>query len=362
MPPCTPGTTEALRELPPGIQATSFGTTRDGTRVELFALTNGLGMTAWISTFGAIVTNLSVPDKASKPGSVILGFDQLEGYLGAHPYLGAMVGRVANRIAGGRFWLNGVEVQLTTNRGRNHLHGGVRGFDKVVWQAAPALEAYGPALRLTYESRDGEEGYPGTLRTSVTYTVSACNELRIECEATTDKATPVNLTNHMYFNLAGPGCGDVLSHELKIFAERYTPVDDALIPTGELSSVAGTPFDFTEAHSIGSRLAQVRGGYDHNYVLGSGGAKDPVLAARVREPSSGRTLDVLTTQPGLQFYTGNFLDGSLVGRGGAYRKHSGFCLETQHFPDSVNQPRFPSTILEPGDAYREVTIYRFGVE
>ncbi len=356
MAPKKSGTTSA------GIAKIEFGKTNEGTPVELYTLTNSKGMTAKIMTYGAIVTELIVPDRAGKPGDVILGFDNLTQYLGKHPYFGAIVGRVGNRIARGRFKLNGVEYTLATNDGPNHLHGGLKGFDRAVWKAMPMTTTEGPALELTYRSKDGEEGYPGNLTSTVVYTVTDKDELKIEYRATTDKATPVNLTNHMYFNLAGPGSGDVLGHEVTILADRYTPVDDLLIPTGDLAPVKGTPMDFTRPATIGARIAQVKGGYDHNYVLNSGGSKMPVLAVRVREPKSGRVMEVLTTQPGVQFYTGNFLDGSLKGLGGTYKQHYGFCLETQHFPDSVNQPSFPSTILEPGKTYHEVTIYKFSAE
>ena len=353
---------KAGRAVPQGITRDDFGTTPDGTPVELYTLTNGKGMTARVTNYGAIVTELMVIDKAGKPGDVILGFDKFEPYLRNDPYLGAIVGRVGNRIAKGRFSVHGKEYKLATNNGANHLHGGLKGFDKKVWKPEPISSAEGPALRLTYVSKDGEEGYPGTLMSTVTYTVTDRNELKIEYKATTDQATPINLTNHMYFNLAGPGTCDVLGHEVTILADRYTPVDDGLIPTGELAPVKGTPMDFTKPFTIGARLAQVKGGYDHNYVLNSGGSKTPVLAVRVHEPKSGRVMEVLTTQPGVQFYTGNFLDGSLTGHGGAYKKQYGFCLETQHFPDSVNHPNFPSAILEPGQTYHEVTIYRFATD
>jgi aldose 1-epimerase len=345
-----------------GITKAEFGKTGEGTPIELYTLTNGKGMTAKIMTYGAIVTELSVPDRTGKPGDVILGFDNLPQYLAKHPYFGAIVGRVGNRIARGRFSLNGVEYKLATNDGPNHLHGGVKGFDRAVWKAEPMSTPDGPALKLTYTSKDGEEGYPGNLTSTVVYTVTSKNDLKIEYRVNTDKATPVNLTNHMYFNLAGPGSGDVLGHEVTILADRYTPVDERLIPTGELAPVKGTPMDFTRPAAIGARIAQVKGGYDHNYVLNGGGSKTLVLAVRVREPKSGRVMEVLTTQPGVQFYTGNFLDGTLTGVGGAYRKHYGFCLETQHFPDSVNHADFPSTIVEPGKTYHEITIYRFSVE
>ncbi len=348
--------------LPAGISRGEFGKTPEGTPVELYTLANAKGMTVKIMTYGATVTELFVPDRTGKPGDVILGFDKLAGYLANEPYLGAIVGRYGNRIAKGKFTLKGVTYTLATNDGPNHLHGGLKGFDKKVWKAEPMSTSDGPALKLTYLSKDGEEGYPGNLTSTVVYTVTGRNELKIEYTATTDKATPLNITNHAYFNLAGPGSGDVLGHEVTMAAERYTPVDGTLIPTGQLASVKGTPMDFTRPATIGSRIAQVKGGYDHNYVLNMEGSKTPIFAVRVREPKSGRVMEVLTTEPGVQFYTGNFLDGSLKGIGGAYKQHYGFCLETQHFPDSPNQPKFPSSILEPGKTFHSVTIYRFSVE
>ncbi len=347
---------------PEGITKVEFGKTPEGTPVELYILTNGKGMTAKITTYGATLTQLIVPDRNGKQGDVILGFDSLAPYLGQEPYLGAIVGRYGNRIAKGKFTLNGVTYNLATNDGPNHLHGGLKGFDKRVWKAEPISTAEGPALKLTYLSKDGEEGYPGDLSCTVVYTVTNKDELKIEYTATTDKPTPVNLTNHAYFNLAGPGSGDVLGHVVTIAGKQYTPVDSTLIPTGVIAEVKGTPMDFTKPMTIGSRIAQVKGGYDHNYVLNLTGSKKPVLAVRVVEPKSGRVMEVLTTQPGVQFYPGNFLDGTLKGIGGVYKQHYGFCLETQHFPDSPNHPNFPSTILKPGQTYHEITIYRFSVE
>ena len=348
--------------VPAGITREDFGKTNDGTAVDLYTLTNSRGMTVKIITYGAIVTHIVVPDRGGKTGDVILGFDNLAQYLGSHPYFGAIVGRYGNRIAKGRFTLNGTAYKLATNDGANHLHGGLKGFDKKVWKAEPMSTADGPALKMTYLSKDGEEGYPGNLTSTVIYTVTGKNELKIEYTATTDKVTPINLTNHAYFNLAGPGSGDVLAHEVTMAADRYTPVDDTLIPTGQIATVKGTPMDFTKPETIGSRIAQVKGGYDHNYVISMEGSAAPVFAVRVREPRSGRIMEVLTTQPGVQFYTGNFLDGSLKGVGGVYKKQYGFCLETQHFPDSPNQPKFPSSILEPGKSYHHITIYRFSTE
>jgi aldose 1-epimerase len=343
------------------VERADFGTMKDGTPIDIYTLTNTTGMVAKIITYGGIVTELDVPDRTGKMADVVLGFKTLEGYLADEPFFGAIIGRVGNRIAKGRFTLNGTTYKLATNDGANHLHGGLKGFDKVVWKAEIVKAADGAALKLTYLSRDGEEGYPGNLTATVVYTLT--NELRIDYTATTDKATPVNLTNHSYFNLAGEGTGNILGHELMIAADRFTPVDSGLIPTGQLEPVAGTPMDFTKPMTIGSRIDQVPlappGGYDHNYVLTSGGGT-LALAARVYEPTTGRVMEVYTTEPGVQFYTGNFLDGSLKGKSGvAYAKHAAFCLETQHFPDSVNHPNFPSTILEPGQTYKTTTVYRF---
>jgi aldose 1-epimerase len=294
---------------------------------------------------------------------VALGFDTLDGYLGAHPYFGAIVGRYGNRIARGRFRLDGAEYTLAKNNGENSLHGGIKGFDKVLW--TPAITQSGSALQLTYLSKDGEEGYPGDLTSQVTYSLGDDNSLRIDYLATTSKPTVLNLTNHTYFNLAGQGKGDILNHQVQIFASTYTPVDAGLIPTGKLEPVQRTPFDFLAPHAVGERIGAAHeqitrgGGYDHNFVLdGASGTLRP--AARVQESTSGRVMEVLTAEPGLQFYTGNFLDGTVKGKGGvAYGRRSGFCMETQHFPDSPNQPSFPSTVLRPGQEYRTTTIYRF---
>jgi aldose 1-epimerase len=308
-----------------------------------------------------------VADRDGQLDDVVLGYPTLDGYLEASPYFGSIVGRYGNRIAGGRFTLDGKTYRLATNDGPNHLHGGLRGFDKVVWDAEPSETDSTATVALTYTSPAGEEGYPGTLRARVAYTLTASSELLVEYQATTDAPTPVNLTQHSYFNLAGAGRGDILGHELTIAADRYTPVDATLIPTGELAPVAGTPFDFRTPNPIGARIAQDdeqlrRGrGYDHNFVLtreGTGLAS----AARVVDRTTGRTLEISTTEPGIQFYSGNFLDGTITGKDGrVYGHRAGFCLETQHFPDSPNQPTFPSTILGPGEEYRSTTVFAFGV-
>jgi aldose 1-epimerase len=334
-----------------------FGQLPDGTAVEIYTLTNDKGITARLMTFGATLVSLEVPDRAGTPGDVILGYDSLDGYAKNNPYFGSIVGRYGNRIAKGRFTLDGVTYTLATNNGENHLHGGIKGYDKVVWKAEPVRGDGEVGVKFRYLSPDGEEGYPGNLNIAVTYTLTDRDELKIGYEATTDKATPVNLTNHAYFNLAGEG--DILGHELMINADAYTPVDAGLIPTGEIRPVKDTPFDFTAPHTIGERIAQVEGGYDHNFVLrGGGGSLD--LAVRVVEPVTGRIMEISTTEPGLQFYSGNFLDGTIIGKSGrAYDKHAGFCLETQHFPDSPNEPDFPSTILRPGAVYKTLTVLKF---
>ncbi|GAB2953184.1 galactose mutarotase [Hymenobacter coalescens] len=347
----------------PSITAAAFGQLPDGQLAQLFTLTDGNGLEARITDYGGIVTHLLTPDRHGRPGDVVLGFDSVEGYLSdayrqAGPYFGALIGRFGNRIARGRFTLDGQQYQLATNNGPNHLHGGSRGFDQVRWQAEVLVHP-APALRLTYISPDGEEGYPGTLTVSATYQLTPDQGLRISYAATTDKATVLNLTNHSYFNLAHGAQPDVRGHELTLRADRYTVVDDTLVPTGELRPVPGTPFDFTTAHPIGARIGEVPGGYDHNWVLGGEGLR-PV--ATVYEPTTGRTLETWTDQPGVQFYSGNFLDGTLTGKKGVpYGRHAGFCLETQHFPDSPNQPAFPSTVLRPGEVFSSVTEYRFGV-
>jgi aldose 1-epimerase len=338
-----------------------FGKTPDGAPVEQYVLSNGK-MTVKVITYGAIVTEIDVPDRNGKIADVVLGFDNLEGYLGGHPYFGAATGRVANRIAKAKFTLDGKEYKLAANNGPNTLHGGLKAFDKVVWKAADVSGPAGPAVKMSYLSPDGEEGFPGNLSVDITYTVTPSNELRIDYKATTDKATPVNITNHSYFNLAGPAAGSILGHEMMLAADLYTPVDDTLIPTGETASVQGTPLDFTRPATLGSRIGDLKGepgGYDHNYVI-RGGGKELALTARVTEPVSGRVLEMFTTEPAVQLYTANFLDGTLKGKGGViYKKQQAFCLEAQHYPDSVNQPKFPSTILRPGTTYTQTTVYKF---
>lgn len=347
----------------PSYDETPFGQTADGTKITAYTLLNKNGMKAKIITYGGIVTELHVPDKDGKLADVTLGHDSLEGYLKGHPYFGAITGRVANRIANAKFTLDGKEYKLAANNGKNTLHGGEKGFDKRVWKAEPMLTGDGPSLKLTYASKDGEEGFPGTLQCTVTYTLTADNALKIDYRATTDKPTPVNLTNHAYFNLAGHNSGDVLGHVLQLKADKYTPTDETLIPTGKIEPVAGTPFDFTKPTAIGERIKQIKAdpvGYDLNYVHGTKREENPRLVATVTEPKSGRVMEVLTTEPGVQFYSGNFLDGTNVGKGGAvYKQYNGFCLETQFFPDSPNQPNFPSITLKPGEEYRQTTVYRF---
>ena len=356
----TPQETKTEEQKAMSISTDSFGKTPDGQRVALYTLTNANGIRARITNYGAILVSLEVPDRDGKLADITLGYDTLDGYLTRHPYFGATVGRYANRIGAAKFKLNDVEYQLAANNGPNHLHGGIKGFDKVVWKAEETKANNDEAMvKLSYLSKDGEEGYPGNLACTVTYTLTKNDELKINYEAETDKATVINLTNHSYWNLAGQGNGDILSHELMLNADKYTPVDEGLIPTGAIRSVKDTPMDFTRPMTIGSRIAQVEGGYDHNYVLNSGGGT-LALCARVYEPTTGRVMEIHTVEPGVQFYTGNFLDGTITGKSGkVYKKHYGFCLETQHFPDSPNKPDFPSVVLNPGDKYTTFTVYKF---
>ncbi len=346
------------------IQMSNWGKTADGTAVELYTLTNKNGVVAKIATYGATLTELHVPDKDGKMGDVVLGFDNLEQYIKESPFFGATAGRVANRIAKGKFTLNGVVYTLATNNGPNHLHGGIKGIDKAVWRAEAMQTKDGPAVKFSHTSPDKDEGYPGKLDISVTYILTNNDELKLDYKAKTDKATPVNLTHHSYFNLGTPASGDILDHVLMINADRFTPVDATLIPTGELMPVKGTAMDFTKPMTIGSRINEKPvpdGGYDHNYVL-NGKAGEMALAARATDPQTGRTMEIWTSEPGVQFYTGNFL-GGVKGKGGIeYKKHGGFCLETQHFPDSVNHANFPTVILEPGQTYSQVTVHKFYVK
>ncbi len=348
------------------VQKTPFGTVDDKT-VNLYTLENDHGMVVKITNYGAIITEVHGPDRDGKQADVVLGFDNLDTYLEGHPYFGAIAGRVANRIAKGRFTLDGRTYTLAVNNGPNHLHGGLKVFDTAVWDAVPLGTEEGPGLRLTYLSRDGEEGYPGNLEVTVVYLLTNDNTLKIVITAKTDKATPVNLVNHSYWNLAGHDSGDILGHELYLNAGRYTPTDANLIPTGEIVPVDGTPYDFTYPKPIGQDIEKIPGnpeldnpgGYDVNYAV-NGDPDTMKLAARVFEPGSGRVMEVHSTQPGVQLYTGNFLDGRLKGKGGAiYGFRNGFCLETQHYPDSINQPDWPSVVLRPGETYRQVTVHKF---
>jgi aldose 1-epimerase len=343
-----------------------FGHTTDGKEVFLYTLKNRSGIEARIMNYGGIVVSLRVPDGTNTLNDIVLGYDTLADYLKESPYFGALIGRYGNRIKEGKFTLNGQEYALATNNGRNHLHGGVRGFDKVVWDAHEVQTKEGPSLELTYLSNDGEEGYPGNLHVKAVYTLTDANELTIDFKATTDKPTVVNLTHHSYFNLAGATArSTILDHELMIDADRFTPVDSGLIPTGELRNVSGTPMDFRTPMAIGARIGaddvqlHLAGGYDQNWVLNRH-AEGLILAARVTEKTSGRILEVYTTEPGVQFYSGNFLNGTLVGKGGRRYEHRfGFCLEPQHFPDSPNKPQFPSTVLNPGQTYSSRIVYKF---
>jgi aldose 1-epimerase len=340
-----------------------FGQTTDGQEVFLYTLTSSKGFRARITNFGATLVSLHVPDRDGSLGDVVLGFDTLEGYIHQTAYLGSTVGRYGNRIAKGKFTLDGTEYTLATNNGPNHLHGGLKGFDKMVWETQEAVAAEDEAwVKMTYLSPDGEEGYPGNLRCTVTYTLTNADELRISYEAETDKKTVLNLTNHSYWNLAGQGSGNILSHELMVNAEKFTLIDQELIPNGVIASVHDMPLDFTRPRTIGSRLRQTAGGFDHNYVL-SGAVGEMKLCAQVRDPGSGRVMEIHTTEPGVQLYTGNFLDGSIVGKGGAqYDKHAAFCLETQHYPDSPNKPQFPSVVLEPGQTFTSQTVHKFSTK
>jgi len=359
----TPLVKEQSVALPkPAIEKSMFGRLSDGTIVESYLLRNGRGSAAKLIPYGASLTELWVPDRAGKLADVVLGLDNLEAYLAPHPFFGGTIGRYANRIANGRFALDGNEYQLAINNPPHSLHGGKIGFDRRAWKAEALDHPAGAAVRFTYLSPDGEESYPGNLQVTVTYTLTEADELKLEYRAETDQATPINLTNHSYFNLAASG--DILGHRLYLNSDQYTPVDTTLIPTGEIRTVADTPFDFRGSMAIGEHIAEIKdiGGYDHNFVV-NGQAGALRIAARLVEPGSGRQMEVWTTEPAIQFYSGIHLDGSVVGKGRvAYRKFAGLCLETQHYPDSPNHPNFPSAILRPGSRFRSETIYKFSAQ
>ena len=352
-------TSEKAATAKTGIRRADWGET-DGKKVSLYTLTNKNGVQVTISTYGGTCTSWTVPDKNGKMGNILLGFDSLSGYLAKPPYFGALIGRYGNRIANGKFKIDTATYTLATNNGKNHLHGGNKGFDKVVWDAATTADSIAE-LTLNYLSKDGEEGYPGNLKITVKYTLSDNDELQIEYKAETDKPTVLNLTQHNYYNLTGDHANTILDHSLMIDADNYTPVDSTLIPTGEIKPVKGTPFDFTKATKIGARIDSVKGGYDHNWVLNKkGNAME--LVATLSDDVSGRKMEVYTTEPGLQFYSGNFLDGTIKDSDGkAFNVHTGLCLETQHFPNSPNQSNFPTTLLKPGEKYHTITKYKMSV-
>jgi len=345
------------------VEKSSFGKLSDGTEIEQYTLTNAKGAVAKVITYGATLSELWIPDKAGKNADVVLGFDNLASYAGEHPFFGATVGRYGNRIAKGKFSIDGKEYSLFLNNGPNSLHGGKVGFNRKVWKAEPVTVTHGSAVKFTYVSMDGEEGYPGTLTVHVTYELADDNSLKISYHASTDKPTVVNLTNHSYFNLSGAGSGDILKEVLQLDANHYTPVDDTLIPTGELKSVEGTPFDFRKPAAIGARNSQIPGiaGYDHNFVLNGASGKVRKIG-EVSDPVSGRQMEIFTSEPGVQLYVSLGLDGSIKGIGGAYQKFGALCLETQHFPDSPNHPKFPSTLLRPGEDLQTETIYKFSAK
>jgi len=356
-------------EVKPGLKMESFGKTADGQEVQLFTLTNKNGVEAKITNFGGIVVSLKTPDRKGQLGDIVLGYDNVAGYEADTAFFGALIGRYGNRIAKGQFTLNGKTYQIPLNDGPNALHGGPNGFNKKVWTPKDVSTHSTPMLQLTYLSKDGENGFPGNLTVQVTYSLTSNNELRIDYVATTDKDTVTNLTNHSYFNLKGEGQGDILQHEIRLNANKFTPVDATLIPTGELKPVQGTPFDFRKRTAIGARIdaddqqLKYGWGYDHNWVLNGMGPGQLITAAVVHEPTTGRVMEVLTDQPGVQFYTGNHMDGTIRGKGGKiYPKRGGLCLETQHFPDSPNHPSFPSTTLKAGEKFHSTTIYKFTVE
>jgi len=346
----------------PKVTEKTYGTMTDGTKITEYTLDNGKGMVVRVINYGGIITEIMTPDRNGKTADIALGFKDLEGYLLNPPYFGAIIGRFGNRIGSARFTLDGKTYSLPPNDGRNTLHGGTKGFDKRVWAVKPFTKKNSCGLTLRYTSPDGEEGFPGTLKSTVVYTLTNKNELEFEFTATTDKSTPVNLTQHTYFNLHGEGNGTILDHTIQINADRYVAVDSTLIPTGELPSVKGTPMDFLTPHVIGDRIAQVKGGYDHSWVLSRKDTRTMFHAVRLDDPSSGRRVDVFTMEPAVQFYSGNFLNGTITGPGGnVYVKHGGLALETQHYPDSPNHPDFPNTILKPGKTYHTKTVYTFSV-
>jgi aldose 1-epimerase len=362
------GPSMPVQDPKPRLSKAPYGRTPDDQLVELITLRSPSGVEAAVITYGGTIVSLKTPDRSGALDDIVLGFDDLKSYTDktGGPYFGCLIGRYGNRIAKGKFTLDGATYTLATNNGPNHLHGGVKGWDKVVWGAEPFQNATGVGVVLNYTSKDGEEGYPGTVKATVTYTLTDMGQLIVDYRATTDKATVINLTQHSYFNLAGGKANDILGHELKLNAPQYTPVDPTLIPTGEIASVEGTPFDFRASTAIGARINDTheqiaRGkGYDHNFVLARSGS-GLVEAAHVVEPITGRTMTISTTEPGIQFYSGNFLDGTEVGKGSRkYPHRSGFCLETQHYPDSPNQPKFPSTVVRPGEEYRSQTVFAFG--
>lgn len=344
------------------VEQSGFGKTEAGEAVTLFTCTNEHGLVLKLIDYGAIVVAVETPDRNGRLANINVGFTSLDGYLQRHPYFGATVGRFCNRVAKGKFSLNGKSYTLAVNNGANHLHGGLKGFDKQMWKGSPVKSASEVGVKFTRRSPDGEEGYPGNLDVTVTYTLTNKNELKVEFSATCDQDTVLNLTNHNYWNLAGAGSGTILNHELTLMSDKYLPVDDGLIPTGKLADVKGTPLDFTAAHKIGERIQQIKAdpvGYDHCFALRSQDGS-LALAAKVKDPSSGRVMEILTTQPGIQFYSGNFLDGTPAN--GGNKQYEGFCLETQHYPDSPNQPNFPSAVLKPGQKFHQTTVHRFSVE
>lgn len=360
-----PSTDTTAKGAEAKLKKESFGKLPDGTPVDVYTLTNKNGVEAKITNYGATLTSIKAPDRTGKMDDVVLGYDSIDGYLAKNPHLGAIAGRYANRIANGEFKLDGKTYTLAKNNGPNHLHGGPNGFYKQIWTASDASGKDGQAVSFKYLSKDGEENYPGNLTAIVTYTLTDKNELKIDYQATTDKDTVLNLTNHAYFNLAGAGSGDVLGHELKINSKETTVVDKTLIPTGKMAPVAGTPFDFSKLTAIGARIndkneqLEIGQGYDHNFVLATGGSLT-AQAVEVYEPTTGRVMEVFTDQPGVQLYTANHLDGSIVGKAGkTYNKRGGFCLETQHYPDSPNKPNFPTTTLKPGEKFHSTTIFKF---